>query len=143
MAKPKKHILTFEQVYDFELIGICTHHSDYRLAWGLNESLRTQLVKAEKDFVVQGKKGQEETSHSTYHYKDEANMLEYYLVKNKSAGKYLIPEKPTIDYFLFLYENHIYDVDDIVDRLRSIPSVIGAYQFDPEEFGSTEYIIFN
>ena len=64
MAKPKKHILTFEQVYDFELIGICTHHSDYRLAWGLNEYLRTQLVKAEKDFVVQGKKGQEETNHA-------------------------------------------------------------------------------
>jgi hypothetical protein len=143
MSKPKKHILTFEQIYDFELIGICTHHSDYRLAWGLNETLNIQLEKAEADFVLQGKKGNEETQHSTYHYKDHENIIEYYLVKNKSAGKFLIPEKPTIDYFLFIYENHVFDIQDIVDQLRSISSVIGAYCFDPEELSSTEHIIFN
>ena len=30
-----------------------------------------------------------------------------YLIKNKFEGKYLIPEKQDVDYFLFLCENYI------------------------------------
>ena len=56
MTKPKKHILNFDQVYDFQMIGICSHHSDYRLAWGLNEQLNTYLEKADEDYISSSKK---------------------------------------------------------------------------------------
>jgi hypothetical protein len=100
-------------------------------------------VKTDEEFVVVNKKGIKISSHSMYEFKDNENLIEYYLIKNKSQGKFLIPEKPAVDYFLFLYENHIWDLDDIVSELRLTQSVLGVYTFDPEEFDSTENLVFN
>ena len=143
MTKPKKHILTFDQAYDFEMIGICSHHNDYRLAWGLNEKIDIQLIKVEEDYVVSSKKGVQLSSHSMYEFKDPENLIEYYLIKNKNHRKFLIPEKPSVDYFLFLFENHLWDVEDLVSELREIPSILGVFIFNPEEFDSTENLVFN
>ncbi len=143
MIKPKKHILTFDQTYDFEMIGICSHHNDYRLAWGLNEKINIQLIKVDEDYVVASKKGVQLSNHSMYEFKDPENLIEYYLIKNKNQGKFLIPEKPSIDYFLFLFENHEWDVEDLVSELREIPSILGVFIFNPEEFSSTENLVFN
>ena len=142
MTKTKKHILQFEQEYDFELIGICSHHNDYRLAWGMNEQLGIALTKTDDEHIVANKKGEIQSRHSKYVYKDDENLITYYLVKNKGLGKYLIPEKPTIDYFLFLYENYIWEATDLTNRLKEIPSVLGAYIFEPIELQSTEHIVF-
>ena len=143
MSKVKKHTLYVDQAYDFDMIGILSHHNDYRLAWGLNERLLIQLVKTDEEFVVVNKKGIKISSHSMYEFKDNENLIEYYLIKNKSQGKFLIPEKPAVDYFLFLYENHIWDLEDLVSELRQTPSILGIYTFDPEEFESTENLVFN
>jgi hypothetical protein len=143
VAKTKKHILTFEQEYDFDMLGLCSHHNDYRLAWGINEELSIQLKKAEEDYVITNKKGQKVSQHSLYEFRDEENLIEYYLIKNKSLGKYLIPEKPAIDYFLFLFENHIWEPEDLLAKLKTISSVLGGFVFDPEEFESTELLVFN
>ena len=143
MIKPKKHILTFDQTYDFEMIGICSHHNDYRLAWGLNEKINIQLIKVDEDYVVASKKGVQLSNHSMYEFKDPENLIEYYLIKNKNQGKFLIPEKPSIDYFLFLFENHEWDVEDLVSELREIPSILGVFIFNPEEFSSTENLVFS
>lgn len=143
LGKTKKHVLTFEQEYDFQMIGLCSHHNDYRLAWGINETLAISLTKCAEDFVVVNKKGQRVSEHSLYEFRDQENMVEYFLIKNKSLGKYLIPEKPAVDYFLFLVENHIIDPDDLLQKLRNIPSILGGFLFDPEEFESTELLVFN
>lgn len=143
MSKPKKHLLAFDQTYDFDMIGICSHHNDYRLAWGINEKLAIQLVKVEEDYVVTNKKGVKMSSHSIYEFKDEENLIEYYLIKNKSQGKLLIPEKPSVDYFLFLFENHEWDLDDLGSELRQVSSILGIFVFDPEQFDSTENLVFN
>jgi hypothetical protein len=143
MAKQKKHILSFEQAYDFDLIGLCSHHNDYRLAWSINEVLHIQLSKSIEDYIVINKKGQEVSRHSYFLFKDEESLIEYYLIKNADKGKFLIPEKPSIDYFLFVYENHLIDPEDLVQQLRESQSVLGSFLFDPEEIDSTEFIVFN
>lgn len=143
MTKLKKHVLTFEQEYDFDMIGLCSHHNDYRLAWGINEKLNIQLTKSEENYVVANKKGIKISEHSMYEFKDNENFVEYYLLKNKHLGKYLIPEKPAIDYFLFLFENRIWEPEELVSVLREIPSILGGFVFDPEEIDSTENIVFN
>jgi hypothetical protein len=143
MTKLKKHVLTFEQEYDFDMIGLCSHHNDYRLAWGINEKLNIQLTKSEENYVVANKKGIKISEHSMYEFKDNENFIEYYLLKNKHLGKYLIPEKPAIDYFLFLFENRIWEPEELVSVLREIPSILGGFVFNPEEIDSTENIVFN
>ena len=143
MTKSKKHTLLFEQDYEFDMIGICSHHNDYRLAWGINELLNIQLTKADEDYVVVNKKGIRVSAHSLYEFKDVDCLTEYYLVKNKSQGKLLIPEKPSIDFFLFLFENHLIDPNELTQQLREISSVLGTFLFNPEEIQSTENIVFN
>lgn len=143
LRKTKKHVLTFKQEYDFLMIGLSSHHNDYRLAWAMNETLSISLTKCPEDFVVVNKKGQGVSNHSLYEFRDQENLLEYFLVKNKSLGSYLIPEKPMMDYFLFLFDNQALDPSDLLLKLRTIPIILGGYLFDPEEFESTEIIVFN
>ena len=142
MAKKKKYTLTIDQEFDFDMIGVCSHHSDYRLAWSINEKLGLHLSKCDEDYVLTDRKGELVSKHSMYSFDDEENRLTYYLVKNMNQGKYLIPEKPSIDYFLFLHDNIAIDLDGLMSDLKTVPSVLGVYDFDPMEIGSAENIVF-
>lgn len=142
MSKQKRHVLSLETSVDFELIGICSHHSDYRLAWGINKILELELTKSEEPFVIQSKKGTIVSQHSFHVFIDEVDHMEWYLIKNKSEGKFLIPEKNQIDYFLILRENVLHELDELVERIRESNSVMAAYVFDAETIPSAELIIF-
>ena len=142
MSKQKRHVLSLETSVDFELIGICSHHSDYRLAWGINKILDLELTKSDEPFVIQSKKGAIVSQHSFYVFLDEVDHMEWYLIKNKSEGKFLIPEKNQIDYFLILRENVLHELDDLVERIRESNSVMAAYIFEAESIPSAELIIF-
>jgi len=143
MGKKKKHILTFDEELDFEMIGLCSHHNDYRLAWSINDQVQLHLTKCDEDYIVTNRKGEEVSTHSMYAFEDEVNRLEYYLVKNKHKGQYLIQEKPTIDYFLFLCNNLGVDSEELITKLKSVPSILAVFSFDPEEIPSAEALMFN
>ncbi|TNE54923.1 MAG: IPExxxVDY family protein [Bacteroidetes bacterium] len=142
MPKLKKHQLSFDNDYDYDLIGICSHYSDYRLVWSMNEALGLSLEKGRELFLVSGKKVGETKGFPNYEMIDEEAMLQLYLIKNAHERKYLIPEKQQIDYFLFICDNVSIDVDAWVNKLREIDGVMAAYAFDPTEFASTEQIVF-
>ena len=142
MKKQRKHNLIIDYECDYGMIGICSHHVDYRLAWGINEKLFLELEKANDDFVVEPKKGLI-SYHSLFEFKDDENMIDYFLIKNKSEGKFLIPEKQEIDYFLFLLENYQDRLDELMQKLRTVPSLLAVFNFDPEEINSTENLVFN
>lgn len=142
MVKKKKYTLTIDYEIDFDLIGICSHHNDYRLAWNINEKIGLNLAKCDEDYVLTDKKGEAVSSHSMYNFEDEENRLTYYLIKNKHHGKFLIPEKPTIDFFLFLHDNIAIELVELMNNLKSVPSILGVYEFDPIEIGSAENIVF-
>lgn len=142
MAKQHKYNLILDTDYDYDMIGICSHHSDYRLVWGLNELLRLNLAKADDSFAVTSKKGQILSEHAYYHQQDEENMMDFYLIKNKNEGKFLIPEKQQVDYFLFLLNNRTIELEDWLSKIKSHASVVTAFIFDPTEFNSTENIVF-
>jgi hypothetical protein len=143
MGKQRKHILTLDYEYDYEMIGICSHHSDYRLVWGINNQLNLNLEKADENFIAVNKKGQKLSEHSLYEYKDSENLIEYYLIKNKCDGKFLIPEKQDVDYFLFLCENYLEDMSELLRNLKLVNSVLAVFSFNPEEIHSTENLVFN
>ena len=140
MAKRKKHILAFEDEPDYDMIGICSHHSDYRLAWNINSTLNLHLKKIES-YLVSNKSGSLTTEHSMYEFFDPENRLTYFMIKNKHEGQFLIPEKPAIDYFLFLCDNCAVEVDKLMLKLKSTSSVLGLYQFFPEEITSAQNLI--
>lgn len=140
MPKTKKHLLSLEPEFDFDMIGICSHHSDYRLAWGINDVCELHLKKVDEDFSTDQNKKQQSTKHSFYEYNAEADMCEYFLIKNVSAGKYLITEQPKIDYFLFVKGPIAIDAKEWIKKLNGVQSILAAYPFDPEELESMKKI---
>lgn len=142
MAKVKKYQLAFDNEYAYELIGICSHYNDYRLVWSMNEALGLRLEKSQELFFVNGKKGFEAYGFPNYEMHDEDQRQDIYLIKNKHIGKYLIPEKQQIDYFLFVCNNVLVDIEEWVDKLRELPGVMAAYVYDPLDYTSTEQIVF-
>ncbi|MBP6459104.1 MAG: IPExxxVDY family protein [Crocinitomicaceae bacterium] len=142
MTKKKiKHTIVLETDYDYDMIGICSHHNDYRIVWGLNELLDIHLEKADDFFVVSSPKGKI-SEHPFYEFDDEENYMTFFFLKNKHDAKFLIPEQKQIDYFLFILNNNLHSVSTIIQRLKTLPTVLAAYEFDPTEFTSTEHIIF-
>ena len=140
MPKKKKHLLSLEPEFDFDMIGICSHHSDYRLAFGINDTFHLHLKKADEDFCTDQSKKHKSTKHSFYDYNDEENLCEYFLIKNVSGGKHLIAEQPKIDYFLFVRTPVAIDTKEWIKKLNGVPSVLAAYEFDPEELESMQTI---
>jgi hypothetical protein len=45
MAAKKKHTLSFELEFDFEVIGISCHQKDFKLCWSINETTGWELKK--------------------------------------------------------------------------------------------------
>ncbi|MGB0932974.1 MAG: IPExxxVDY family protein [Lishizhenia sp.] len=137
-----KHVLKLEADVDFDLVGICSHHPDYRLCWALNDQLRLRLTKANEPFCVSNKKGGVVSEHSFYEWFDEVNHIEYYFIKNKGGGKYLIPEEPQIDYFLVLRENNIVAISALVAQLKQNSGIITALEIDAVNLKSADKLIF-
>lgn len=144
MAKQKKHLLEFDNEIDYNLLGICSHHNDYRLAWSLNSTLGFHLEQSLESFIISTTKKGVVThqAHTMFEYYEDENRVNYYLIKNKCDGKLLIPEKPTIDFFLFIHKCNVINLDELQDKIRQNPSVLAVFQFDPETLPSTEHIIF-
>ena len=136
-----KHKLILEDDFDFDLIGICSNQTDYRLCWAINKSLEISLEKGTEYEVRLKKEG--DNKYSFYEYYDEENHLEYYLIKNMSNNfKRLIPEKDQIDYFLIVKNNFSKEVEEIVGKLKTIESVLTAFSFDADELKSKSNLVF-
>lgn len=137
-----KFTLTIEEDLNFDLIGICSHQSDYRICWALNNSLGWNLVKSIEPFMFSGKKGTIISSHSLYEWIDEEENLAYYLIQNKNDGKFLIPEKSQVDFFLIIREAGMINMESVLNKIKEIQGVLVAYIFDPYELKSAGRFIF-
>lgn len=137
-----KYTLSLEDDFDFDLIGLCSHQGDYRVCWSINEQIGLRLQKSIEPFMVSGRKGVVNSSHSLYEWEDEGESVTYYFIQNKSDGKFLVPEKSQIDFFLVIKEAGIVDVDNLLAQLKNLPSVLTAMIFDPYDLKSANKFIF-
>lgn len=137
-----KHTLQLEDDFNFDLIGLCSHQSDYRVCWSINEHLGLHLSKSLEPFMVSGKKGDVISSHSFFEWNDENDAVDYFLIKNKYNTQFLIPEKSQIDYFLVIREAGIIEVDDFLTKIKEISGILTAFIFDPGELKSGSKLIF-
>jgi len=138
MAKLK---LELDEDFDFDLIGICSSFTDYRLCWGINQALSINLERGE-DYSMQNKKDGE-FFFSFYEYFNENTEEHFFLIKNQSYNfKKLIPEQDKIDYFLIIKNNYETVIDDLLMKLKALDSVLTAFSFDVEALKSKSNLIF-
>lgn len=141
MSKKKNHILTLEEEFeDFETIGICSQYPEYRFIWAVNEKLETKFIQQDEPYITYNKKGTRIAEFTVYSYTHPIDRVSFYLIKNNIEGARLIEEKSTIDYFLFIYENHTIDLSEYLANVKNVESVLGAYIFDIDNLPSLENI---
>ncbi|WP_107037164.1 IPExxxVDY family protein [Brumimicrobium mesophilum] len=137
-----KYTLNLEDDFNFDLIGLCSHQGDYRVCWSINEKIGLQLKKSREPFMVSGKKGVINSSHSLYEWEDKKESVFYYLIQNKNNGNFLVPEKSQIDFFLVMQEAGVANIDNLLTQLKEIPSILTAISFDPYDLKSASKFIF-
>lgn len=137
-----KYTLSIENDFNFDIFGLCSHEGDYRLCWSINEQMGLCLEKSLEPYMVSGKKGEVISSHSFYEWHDEEECVNYYFIKNKNEGKFLIPEKAQIDFFLVIIESGVIDKDEFLNELKNISCVLTAFNFDPDTLKSANRFLF-
>ncbi|CAN5554830.1 hypothetical protein BH11BAC1_BH11BAC1_15550 [soil metagenome] len=141
MAKIILKVDTDEE-FDFLLIGIVCQHKDYRLCHELNQKLELNLVR-EKDYEVRIAKRMNPALFSFFKFENDEQDL-FYVFENKGKHSLLIPEQKQIDFFLMIKESfQRHDMTEMVNSIKQIPVVLGAYPIDPLSLKSREYFLLN
>ena len=142
---------------DYYLVGIHTAIEDYKLAYLLNNSLKTHFKKASYSLDFQNKKNK--ASFSVFSYTNEKYDFDWFLISNnyteESTNKndtilfstetktYLIPEKKNVDYFIKIVGEADYSyLKRSVEKLNEIPQIVTSYLIDKNTLKSKDYLIF-
>jgi hypothetical protein len=138
-----KYSLDDEVEYDFKLIGISCHEKDYRLCWGINSVMEFTLERTEKELqTFPSKKNPQVSTHTLFSAFDEDSENEFHLIVNRTSMGYLIPEKPQADYLFLIKEDGGLDINDLLQRLRSISFVLTTFMIEVETLKSKDNLLF-
>lgn len=150
-------LLTLDFEVDYSLIGIHSTEEDYRLAYLLNQQLKTKFKRFKTDLDFENSNA----VFPIFEFIDEKNFINYYLINNKytenvennkstglfggnfSTATYLIQEKKRVDFFLKIEGcNATKFIQSKVDQLNSINQIITSYSIDPNNLKTKDYLIF-
>ncbi len=125
MKTEKLHI-SFDDFFDFKLIGISCSEKDYRLCWAINQTMGLDLVRMSNEGIAS-------RSHLLdfpfFEYVDDEKGSVYRLLANRFENKTLMKELKTIDY-LFLMQGEDANLHEITTKLGSIEFVFLATEID-------------
>ncbi len=120
----KKKRLEIEYSFDFELLGIISSAKGYKLAWDINATLSSHLVK-QKDLTVQ-LKNKDTATYSYYSFENEVNTLKLFRNKPNEADfikNLLLPEFPHYDYIILTRGEEHLRSNRLQELLRNNPSI--------------------
>lgn len=101
---PRKLKLDSSLDKDYTLIGIMSHHRDYRLIWSINEKLKLRLVKFD-DLRSFNDKKNESQEHSLYYSSEPQSFKSYFFITNHGEQGMLFQEHRQTNYFLLIKGN--------------------------------------
>lgn len=134
MGKTKKYTLNVEDELELEIFGLSTPFADYRLAWALNEKLEFKFEKSNDLLTIYDRKSKQLKSFQRFSFKDEDNLTEIYLLKNKQGNQLITSEHAMMDFFLILKNNFTVDTNKLLSQLRNTNGIVAAFKLDGEDF---------
>mgnify|MGYP000377379909 FL=1 len=153
------HSLELDDFSDdnYTLIGIHSTLDAYKLAFLINQKLKTRFIRAHYNLDFENKNNN--ASFSIYEFINNKFSHNWFLISNQYTNKtegitsglfdtneittYLIPEKKKVDYFLKLEGDFDYEfIVKSVDEINKINQVITSYTIDPNILKSKEFLIF-
>lgn len=137
-----KLVLDIEYEYDFLLIGVSCHEKDYRLSWALNNTLNLELSKT-NDLQIDSKKHKDPLTYSMFTFDNEQQHRQYYLISNRCLLSPLVPEQKQADFFLMIKGTLLNDdKTTLIKRVKETPTVLTAFEIDPNKLKSKENLLF-
>ncbi|MFM9003903.1 MAG: IPExxxVDY family protein [Flavobacteriales bacterium] len=131
--------LDFEQDLDFLIVGIISGHKDFRLCFELNKALRLRFARKDDIVISAGKPGSS-TSHARFLTGGNASET-YNLIGNRDLEHtgFFIPEMRNVDYFFLVSGyNDNFDLAGMVEKMRKVNAVSGAFIIQPDGLKSAE-----
>mgnify|MGYP003577028848 CR=1 FL=1 len=126
---------------DFVLIAITASLKDYMLCHKINTSLDFNFEKIE-DHEVYFNINDEPLAFSKYYFFVEQGEIEYYLLNNRNAEGFLIPEMNKVDFFLIIHQYiDKEDLNYLLNGLNKLPDIQVAAQIDQHRLRSRENLI--
>lgn len=136
-----KLVLELEYDFDFILIGVSSHVSNYRLAWGMNKLFDIGLERIDDVDLSFGP--QKKGVFSLYKSEDKENYTTFHLLSNRCSLGYLIPELKQIDYFIQYWgPMSTTELEQFKNELRKAPSVLAIVDIDPMQLKSRNNLLF-
>jgi hypothetical protein len=123
-AKIRKNKLEIEYTYDFELLGIRTSLKGYKLAWHLNNILKTNFSK-QQDLVLYLRRGVT-AQYDHYCHRTPLNVLHLFrnkAVESESPAPELVPEYPHFDFIVMTQSEENLSGNRLQEYLRGISSI--------------------
>lgn len=139
----KKKRLEIEYSFDFELLGVISSAKGYKLAWDINTTLASKLVK-QKDLSIQ-LKSNSIASYSYYSFENEVNTLKLFRNKPNEAElvkNLLVPEFPHYDYIILTRGEEHQSSNRLQELLRNNPSIELVASIPLDALKSKENFIF-
>ncbi|MFN5317602.1 MAG: IPExxxVDY family protein [Bacteroidia bacterium] len=149
--------------FDFKLIGISCQEPDFKLCWYLNNHLNLNLERTD-DLTIPMEQDDKLAHYSVFEYKESVRSLDgvqanwlppylseaeeegtlYQLLSNRNEWGNLIPEQPTIDFFLLLRGSNEDEVHQKkkLQLIRQIKVVNAAFLMDINKLKSRDNLIF-
>jgi lipocalin len=108
-----------------------------------------------KDLVIS-----DDSSVAVFNCEDEKNQSNWYLISNKALveqeaneadlfvnqpikkSSYLIPERKEVDYFVKIEDQDQSDLNELIQKIKSIPDIVTAYSLDYTGLKSKQNLIF-
>ena len=139
----KKQILSFDYDYNYQIVGICCHLKNYKLAYFINKALSLNLIKQE-DFTFSFVDALK-SAFSFYKHNLEENQLNIYLVQNRSSeGGVLIPEYKQADYVFIVENEENFNEESLeyLTKIKNISLVLTAFNIDYKSLKYKDILIF-
>ena len=153
------HSLELDDFSDsnYTLIAIHSTLEEYKLAYILNQKLKTKFIKANYNLDFENKNNN--ASFSIFEFLNLKFSHNWFLISNQFTNNieeettglfntnqittYLISEKKKVDFFLKLEGDFSYEyIVKTVEEINTIHQVITSYKIDPNTLKSKDFLIF-
>lgn len=138
-----KEELTSYFFEDCRLLGIMAPIKDYQFCWHVNNILGMQF-RVNNEIEIQLKKKKRDYFFSVFEFPEELTALAHYVYNNKFDGEYLLPEFRHLDFLWLLKGDESKDerITDVIEGVRSMPSVQLVVELTHEKIKNKEHLVF-
>ena len=135
----KKKIIKLSVNRQFQLIGIVTNLSSYKLSWLINTNIGFKLTQ-HHDIIVESKN---ETQNFPSYVFEDISGVTYNLISNKTDNCILIKKLKNIDFFIKI-EPSLSDnkKNNLIEKLKNINNITSVLEIDTKNLSSPDYKIF-